>query len=154
MATIQERVSKDGGRTYKFRTMTGKDADGKRIFAFYTWKPPAGLTHAKERKLAEIEAYKWEKQVRGEEIPTAEFDIPIQKAAELEAVPEEDTFRYFVEKVWMPFKVIGGGLRPSTIAMYGFMMRVALPFLGDKAVRDITAIDTHGEDRKDAPPFP
>ena len=141
MATIQERVSKDGGRTYKFRTMTGKEADGKRIFAFYTWKPPAGLTHAKERKLAEVEAYKREKQVRGEEIPTAEFDISIQKAAELEAVPEEDTFRYFVEKVWMPFKVIGGGLRPSTIAMYGFMMRVALPFLGDKAVRDITAID-------------
>ncbi len=37
--------------------------------------------------------------------------------------------------------MIGGGLRPSTIAMYGFMMRVALPFLGDKAIRDITAID-------------
>ncbi len=141
MATIQERVSKDGGRTYKFRTMTGKDADGKRIFAFYTWKPPAGLTHAKERKLAEVEAYKWEKQVRGEEIPTGEFDIPIQKTTEPEAVLEEDTFRYFVEKVWMPFKVIGGGLRPFTIAMYGFMMRVALPFLGDKPIRDITAID-------------
>lgn len=141
MATIQERVSKDGRRTYKFRTMTGKDADGKRIFAFYTWKPPAGLTHAKERKLAEVEAYKWEKQVRGEEIPTGEFDILIQKTTVPEAVLEEDTFRYFVGKVWMPFKVIGGGLRPSTIAMYGFMMRVALPFLGDKPIRDITAID-------------
>ena len=88
MATIQERVSKDGGRTYKFRTMTGKDAAGKRIFAFYTWKPPAGLTHTKERKLAEVEAYKWEKQVRGEEIPTGEFDISVPRAAEPEAALE------------------------------------------------------------------
>ena len=136
MATIQERGTKDGGRTYKFRTMTGRDANGKRIFAFYTWKPPAGLSYAKERKLAEVEAYKWEKQVRGEEIPTGEFDMPIQKAAE----PEE-TFRYFVEKVWMPFKVVGGGLRPSTVAMYGFMIRMSLPFLGDKPIGSITAID-------------
>ena len=41
----------------------------------------------------------------------------------------------------MPLKVIAGGARPSTIAMYGFMMRVSLPRLGDKRLKDITAVD-------------
>lgn len=41
----------------------------------------------------------------------------------------------------MPLKVIAGGLRPSTIAMYRFMMRVVLPYLGDKRLTEITAVD-------------
>lgn len=41
----------------------------------------------------------------------------------------------------MPLKVIAGGARPSTIAMYSFMMRVSLPKLGDKRLKDITAVD-------------
>ncbi len=41
----------------------------------------------------------------------------------------------------MPLKVIAGGARPSTVAMYGFMMRVSLPKLGSKRLKDITAVD-------------
>ena len=58
-----------------------------------------------------------------------------------EVIPEEETFRYFAEQVWLALKVVAGGLRPSTIAMYGFMMRVSLPKLGDKRLEDITAVD-------------
>lgn len=41
----------------------------------------------------------------------------------------------------MPIKVVGGGLRPSTISMYNFMLKVILPHLGDKRIKEITPID-------------
>jgi len=66
---------------------------------------------------------------------------PCKAVQTVEEVPEEETFRYFAEQVWMPLKGIAGGARPSTIAMYGFMMRVSLPKLGDKRLKDITAVD-------------
>ena len=43
--------------TYKFRAFLGKDENNKQIFETTTWKPPQGLTAAKERKLAEAEVY-------------------------------------------------------------------------------------------------
>ena len=41
----------------------------------------------------------------------------------------------------MPLRVIGGGLRPSTISMYSFLLKVILPKLGDKRITEITGID-------------
>ena len=147
MASIEIRDTKDGKRAYRFRTLIGKDASGKRIFETTTWKPPEGLTAAKEKKLAETEAYRWEQQIKNG-IPPIEhgaFTVPPAASQPLppmeEVIPEEETFRYFAEQVWLPLKVVAGGLRPSTIAMYGFMMRVSLPQLGDKRLKDITAID-------------
>lgn len=51
--------------------------------------------------------------------PTAN-DTPSPKE---EVIPEEEAFRYFAEQIGLPLKVVAGGWRPSTIAMYGFMMR-------------------------------
>ena len=146
MASIEIRDTKDGKRAYRFRTLIGKDASGKRIFETTTWKPPEGLTAAKEKKLAETEAYRWEQQIKNG-IPPIEhgaFTVPpaaVEPPPMEEVIPEEETFRYFAEQVWLPLKVVAGGLRPSTIAMYGFMKRVSLPQLGDKRLKDITAID-------------
>jgi len=107
-----------------------------------------GLTNAKARKLAEAEAYRWEQELRcgeGSAFQQGQFSPPHSASCEavqtVEEVPEEETFRYFVEQVWMPLKVISGGARPSTIAMYRFMMRVSLPVLGAKRLKDITAVD-------------
>lgn len=52
-------------------------------------------------------------------------------------IAEEETFRYFAEQVWTPLQAVGGGLRPSTISMYGFMQRVMLPKVGDKRITEI-----------------
>ena len=41
----------------------------------------------------------------------------------------------------MPLRVVGGGLRPSTVAMYRFMLKVMLPKLGDKRISEVTGID-------------
>ncbi|MBQ8506929.1 MAG: phage integrase N-terminal SAM-like domain-containing protein [Clostridia bacterium] len=41
----------------------------------------------------------------------------------------------------MPLKVVGGGLRPSTISMYEFMLKVMIPKLGDKRLTEISGVD-------------
>ena len=60
---------------------------------------------------------------------------------QVEEEVNKETFRYFAEQIWMSLKVIAGGARPLTIAMYGFMMRVSFPKLDDKRLKDITALD-------------
>lgn len=127
MASITE--SKKGNQivSFRFRVLVGKDENGKQSFKTKTWKPPEGMTPAKARKLAEVEACKWERE--------------ILSPAVCEAVNEEETFRHFVEKVWIPTKVIGGGLRASTVAMYKYMLKVSLPVLGAKKLTEITAMD-------------
>ncbi|MBQ7786020.1 MAG: hypothetical protein IJ381_07735 [Clostridia bacterium] len=135
MSTISERKKDGKVIAFKFLACLGRDADGKRICKGTTWRPPEGLSYTKERKLAEAEAYRWEQELRskGSTLPQGEYTTAISKTEEAvpvkEVIPEEETFRYFAEQVWLPLKVIAGGLRPSTIAMYGFMMRVSLPEL-------------------------
>ncbi len=148
MSTITERKKDGKVIAFKFVACIGRDADGKRICKGTTWKPPQGLTYAKARKLAEAEAYRWEQELRcgeGAALQQGQFSLPHSTPSEavqaVEEVPEEETFRYFAEQVWMPLKVIAGGARPSTIAMYRFMMRVSLPVLGAKRLKDITAVD-------------
>lgn len=147
MSTISERKKGNKVVAFKFLACLGRGEDGKQIFKSTTWRPPDGLTYAKARRMAEAEAYRWEQEVRGTAIPHGAYTTPPPAESREEAlespesVPERETFRYFVEQVWMPLKVVGGGLRPSTIAMYRFMLRVALPKLGDKRLTEINPVD-------------
>ena len=145
MATITEKSKGNKVVSFKFHCCVGRDEQGKQHFRTTTWKPPEGLSYAKARKMAEAEAYRWEQTIKGnaegQGVYTSPLPTPCKAVQAVEEVPEEETFRYFAEQVWMPLKVIAGGARPSTIAMYGFMMRVSLPRLGDKRLKDITAVD-------------
>lgn len=147
MSTITEKTKNGKVVAFKFLAHVGRDEKGKQHFRTTTWKPPAGMSYAKARKMAEAEAYKWEQELlRGEgDLPQGEYATPIHTTCEpvpaADTIQEEETFRYFVEQVWMPFKVVGGGLRPSTISMYNFMLKVILPHLGDKRIKEITPID-------------
>ena len=145
MATITEKSKGNKVVSFKFHCCVGRDEQGKQHFRTTTWKPPEGLSYAKARKMAEAEAYRWEQTIKGnaegQGVYTSPLPAPCEAVQTAEEVPEEETFRYFAEQVWMPLKVIAGGARPSTIAMYGFMMRVSLPRLGDKRLKDITAVD-------------
>ena len=147
MSTITEKTKNGKVVAFKFLAHVGRDEKGKQHFRTTTWKPPAGMSYAKARKMAEAEAYKWEQELlrNGDDLPQGKYTTPIQTPCEpvpaADTVQEEETFRYFVEKVWMPFKVVGGGLRPSTISMYNFMLKVILPHLGDKRIKEITPID-------------
>ena len=144
MSTISERKKDGKVVAFKFLACLGRDADGKRICKGTTWRPPEGLSYVKARKLAEAEAFKWEQELRGETACgeySAKPPAPCEAPVTPEIVPEEETFRYFVEQIWMLLKVVAGGLRPSTIAMYQFMLRVALPKLGDKRLTEVSAVD-------------
>jgi len=146
MATIEIRDTKKYGRTYKFRTLIGTDEKGVRQYARTTWKPPEGLSPVKEKKLAEAEAYRWEQEIKnGKAVAGGAFTQPRPAVCDPspadDAVPEEETLRYFAEQIWMPLRVVGGGLRPSTVAMYRFMLKVMLPKLGDKRISEVTGID-------------
>ena len=134
MATIEIRDTKKYGRTYKFRTLIGTDENGVRQYARTTWKPPKGLSLVKEKKLAEAEAYRWEQEIKnGKPLASGIFSqlhpVTCDPSPAADTVPEEETLRYFAEQVWMPMRVVGGGLRPSTVAMYRFMPEVILPKL-------------------------
>ena len=79
------------------------------------------MSNAKARKQAEAEAYQWEQRLRNPETSPqqGEFLNPLPDKSEPvpdeNPIAEEETFRYFAEQAWMPLKVVGGGLRPSTI---------------------------------------
>jgi len=146
MATITEKKRNGKVVAFKFFHCVGRDEKGKQHFRTTTWKPPENLSYAKAKKMAEVEAYKWEQSLMGKgDQPHGELTSPAPEAAEApktaDVVQEEETLRYFAEQVWMPLRVIGGGLRPSTISMYSFLLKVILPKLGDKRITDITGID-------------
>ena len=142
MATIEMRVSKNKERAYKFRAFLGKDENNKQIFETITWKPPQGLTVAKERKLAEAEAYCWEQTIKGTGLYQREAytsALPLAPPQPLETPAE--TFKSFVEETWIPFKVASGILRPSTVAMYDYILRLILPKLGHLDITKIKPLD-------------
>ena len=149
MATITEKMKGKQVVSFKFTVCVGRDEKGKQKYKTMTWKPPEGLTTAKARKLAESQAFIWEQEIQGNSIITEQiksaFPAPAGTAVEAvqtaATISDEETFRYFAESIWMPLKVIAGGARPSTIAMYKFMLRVALPVLGSKRLTEITAVD-------------
>ena len=106
MATIEIRDTKKYGRTYKFRTLIGTDENGVRQYARTTWKPPEGLSPVKEKKLAEAEAYRWEQEIKnGKPLAGGAFSQPRPATCDpspaADAVPEEETLRYFAEQVWI-----------------------------------------------------
>lgn len=145
MATIVDKEKNGKVVSFKFIACLGRE-NGKKIYRTTVWKPPKGLSYAKARKMAEVEAYNWEQTLMGKaDQPHGELTSPAQEASEApkkaDVIQEEETFRYFAEQVWMPLRVIGGGLRPSTISMYSFLLKVILPKLGDKRITEITGID-------------
>ena len=68
MSTITEKTKNGKVVAFKFPAHVGRDEKCKRHFCTTTWKPPAGMSYAKARKMAEAEAYKWEQELlRGED---------------------------------------------------------------------------------------
>jgi hypothetical protein len=60
MASIKEKIVSGEIVSCRFRAHLGRGADGKQIFSTKTWYPPQGLTTAKVRRLAKVEAELWE----------------------------------------------------------------------------------------------
>jgi len=65
MAYIKEKKRNGKVSSYVFTTCLERDAQGKQVRKYLTWKPPENLTPAKARKAAERAAAEWEADVRG-----------------------------------------------------------------------------------------
>ena len=97
MASIKENKLKGKTTFYRFFAYLGRSQDGKLIRKTTTWKPPDGMTPAKERKLAELEAERWELSLTEEETETA----PSPPIPEIRA----DDFVTFIDSVIMNFSM-------------------------------------------------
>ena len=81
MATIVDKEKNGKVVSFKFIACLGRE-NGKKIYRTTVWKPPKGLSYAKARRMAEVEAYKWEQSLRGnDDNPHGELTSPAQEAA-------------------------------------------------------------------------
>ena len=90
---------------YYFSCTLGRDAQGKQIRRYKTWKVPEGMTPSKAKKLAEREAKAWEASLR------AEFETkttPVVQVQEKEKVLTPINFAEYVKEVWLPLCIENG----------------------------------------------
>ena len=68
MAKTEQRKVDTGivqrGNTYRFTVCMGYDVNGKQIRKYKTWIVPKGLTPAKAKKQAQVEAELWERSLK------------------------------------------------------------------------------------------
>jgi len=130
MASIQEKLKDGKVVSYKFKTCLGRDENGKQIFKCITWYPPEGMTLTRIPKAAKLEADIWEREAK-------QTFLQEQEAAQQ---PTNYTFNGFVNDVWFPLCVRDGSHRASTIAFYGYALKIIQPYFDGLLLNDITGI--------------
>lgn len=139
MASIYPTKKEGKIVSYKFRTCIGRDEDGKQIVRCTTWKPPAGLTPAKERKAAKAAAAEWESNLRTGEVQE-------QTAITLERVETPEKSKRvrvpdYITNTWLPLEIENGERKPSTITFYRSMAAMFSDYFKKDYLQDITNID-------------
>lgn len=117
MASIKRIEGKDGA-SYKITVSMGRDARGKQIRRYMTWKPELGLTARQVEKRVKQVAVEFEKQL----------DYGFQADSRL-------TFAEYSQYV-IDLKLENGGSVGASCASQYWRKKV-LPYLGDKKIRDI-----------------
>ena len=140
MATISE--NKRGNKTvsYRFVVCLGRDAQGKQIRRFKTWKAPEGLSSTKERKAAEKAAEAWEQEIRTE----YQKELAAVISGQVCSLPPEkrnDNFAAFVNEIWLPLQVKGGNNKPATVKFYKNNAKMLVGHFGDAVLQRITLMD-------------
>ena len=99
MASIRENQKNGKVVSYRFTSCIGRDAEGKQIRKYTTWKIPEGMSPSKAKRIVEREAEKWEKEIRAEHETR-----PLVKQEE-RAAPIK--LNDFIENTWLPLQVRG-----------------------------------------------
>ena len=134
--TLQRKKGKRGGLVFYFSCTLGRDDKGKQIRKYKTWHPPANLTPAKARKMAMVEAEKWEEEQRTSNISEHLQSIPKEKET-----LRKDDFTSFVNDVWFPLQVKGNNRKPKTIAFYEHITKNINNYFCGRVLQEITAIE-------------
>ncbi len=132
MASIKEGKKNGTVVPFYFTASFGKDAEGKQIRRYYTWTPPIGMTLAKARKAAVLEAEKWEAQEKEKDETPPPAAVPKARA---------DDFMSFINDIWMPLEVKGGQRKPKTIAFYEAALKILTPYFQGATLQNITPMD-------------
>ncbi len=140
MANIRE--NKRNGKTvsYRFTACMERDVRGKQIRKYTTWTPPQGLTPGKERKAAQRAADAWEEEARAEyqkEKAAAACGLPYAIPAD----KRHDDFVEFIEATWLPLRIKGGELKPSTVAFYQNMVKTIKGYFQGAVLQEISPVD-------------
>lgn len=117
MASIKRLEGKDGA-SYKITVSLGRDAQGKQIRRYMTWKPEPGLTARQIEKRVKQVAVDFEKQL----------DYGFQ-------ADNRQTFAEYSQYVIDMKQENGGSVGASCASQY--WRKKVLPYLGDKKIRDI-----------------
>ena len=123
MASITEKVVSGEIVSCRFRALLGREANGKQIFKTKTWYPPQGLTIAKVRKLAKVEAELWETEEK-EKMNTV----------------KEYKFDEFINDVWLP-SMQDGTRKQTAIIYYSTMLKRIVPYFEGKPLKDINELE-------------
>jgi len=128
MASIIEKKNEKEVVTFQFRTCVGREENGKQIIKSKTWYAAPELSLAKARKMAQVEAGLWEKEVR-EEFNSQDVRTYL--------------FEEFVNEVWYP-SIADGTRKHTTVNYYTTMLKVIVPYynplhLHNVNERDITS---------------
>ena len=137
MATIKENRVNGKLISFKFTSCLGRDAQGKQIRRYSTWKVPEGMTPSKAKKAAEREAAAWETDLR------AEFEadtIPVVQAQEKAKVIDSINFAEYVKEAWLPICIENGDYKPKTVSYYTDMSKNAVKYFGEQSIQEIDFI--------------
>lgn len=136
MASIRE-VKKNGKVvSYRFTVCLERDAKGKQIRSYKTWNVPDDLTSAKARKMAEIEAYIWEEDIK------AEYQKKKEQGGNYAVTPEKrkDDFVSFVNDIWFTLYICNGDRKQSTIVYYSDIAKHITKYFGGVVLQNITSV--------------
>ena len=113
MASVKEKQGAGDKISFYFSCSLGRDESGAQIRRYKTWHPPADISPAKARRLAQAEANRWEEEQR-----TSNISEHLQSVPEEKGTSRKDDFASFVNDVWFPLQVKGNNRKPKTIAFY------------------------------------
>jgi len=134
MPNIKER-KKDGTISYYFTASFGRDGSGKQIRAYHTWHPPIGMSPAKARKQAEVEAEIWERSLREPPAPApARVPAPAPKETKTD-------FVRFCYDYWFPLQVLNSDRKAKTIGYYESCLKIITDHFKGQALQEITAME-------------
>ena len=136
MANIRENKKNNKIISYRFAVCLERDAQGKQVRRYTTWKAPEGLPPSKMRKAAERAADTWEQEIREayqkEKELGAAYTLPPEK--------RRDSFCDFVNNVWFPLQISNGSNKQTTVTFYENMKKLIVAYFDGAILQKISPI--------------
>ena len=136
MANIRENRKNGKIISFRFTVCLDRDARGKQIRRYTTWKAPEDLCPAKARNAAERAADIWEQNEQKEYLKEKELG----QAYTLPPEKRKDDFCDFVNQGWFPLQVCNGNDKATTVTFYGNMKKLIVKYFDGTVLQEVSPI--------------